>query len=550
MTRLTPLRRFTASDTATTKLERRRGNGRGLADSRIARLIFLWNFVGFGILAAGALLLSEVRQNLIQAKGDSLMTQGALIVNALAVYATKGEPEPILEEGRAREALRQLRVPKETRVRLSASDGRVVADTDLLADRVVAEPLPPPNQTESIGPQALGRALRRLTSLTVVPFKPDMTLDEERKAAALGETLRVQRLDEEGARVISISLPVQHVAAVVGVVTVESRDVEDILRAQRVAMIPFILAAAGVTLLSSIFLALQIAQPLRRLAGAADRLRLGFANRLEAPEVALRSDEIGDLAQALERMTAALLDRIELNERFAADVAHEIKNPLTSIRSAVETAGRVSDPVARERLLAIIATDVGRLDRLVTDISRASRLEAETARGAPVRIDLGRFLSELADIYDQTRRTGEVSVRFKGPVPNPAIVIGQEGPLGQVFRNLIDNAKSFSPEIGDVTVYILELDGKEGRRLRVHIDDAGPGVPSENLETIFERFYTDRPKGVAFGGNSGLGLSIARSIVEAHKGRIWAENIPGQQSGVLLGARFIVDLPAAPVGQG
>jgi two-component system sensor histidine kinase ChvG len=544
MTPLTPLKRFMASATATTKLERRRG--RSLAASRIARLIFLWNFVGFGILAAGALLLSEVRQNLIQAKGDSLMTQGALIVNALAVYATKGEPEPILEEGRAREALRQLRVPKETRVRLYASDGRVVADTDLLADRVVAEPLPPPNQSNVFGPQTLARVLRQVTSITVAPFKPDMSLDEERQSASFGETMRVQRLDEEGARVISISLPVQHVAAVVGVVTVESRDVEDILRAQRVAMIPFILAAAGVTLLSSIFLALQIAQPLRRLAGAADRLRLGFTNRLEAPDVALRSDEIGDLAQALERMTAALLERIEANERFAADVAHEIKNPLTSIRSAVETAGRVSDPVSRARLLGIIAQDVGRLDRLVTDISSASRIEAETARGAPVPIDLARMLPELTEIYEQTKRDGEVSVLFKWPAPKPAIVIGQEGPLGQVFRNLIDNAKSFSPEIGDVTVYILEIEGKEGRRLRVHVDDAGPGVPSDNLTTIFERFYTDRPKGAAFGGNSGLGLSIARSIVEAHKGRIWAENIPGPQPGVNLGARFIVELPAAP----
>jgi two-component system sensor histidine kinase ChvG len=263
--------------------------------------------------------------------------------------------------------------------------------------------------------------------------------------------------------------------------------------------------------------------------------------------VVRRTDEIGDLGQALERMTAALLERIELNERFAADVAHEIKNPLTSIRSAVETAARVSDPAARERLMTIIANDVGRLDRLVTDISAASRLEAETARGAPVRIDLARFLPDLVDIYGQTRRTGEAAVTFLGPAPAPAVVVGQEGPLGQVFRNLIDNAKSFSPPQGVVRVSIRDISDADGaKRLRVVVEDDGPGVPTENLETIFKRFYTDRPKGTAFGTNSGLGLSIARSIVEAHKGRIWAENIPGSAPDTFSGARFIVDLPDAP----
>jgi two-component system sensor histidine kinase ChvG len=518
-----------------------------LLDSRIAQRIFLWNFLGLAILAAGALLLAEVRQNLLRAKGDSLLTQGALIVNALAEYATSGEPEPALDERRAREALRLLRVPTETRVRLYAKDARVVADTDLLADLVSVEPLDPPSRRGPFSPHAIGDFLKQLGAYTIAPFKPDMTVEEERARAAEGQTQRVQRLDENGARVISISLPVQHVAAVVGVVTVESRDVEDILMAQRLAMIPFIVAAALVTLLSSFFLAVQIAQPLKRLAGAADRLRLGFSNRLDAPDVVRRTDEIGDLGQALERMTAALLERIELNERFAADVAHEIKNPLTSIRSAVETAARVSDPAARERLMTIIANDVGRLDRLVTDISAASRLEAETARGAPVRIDLARFLPDLVDIYGQTRRTGEAAVTFLGPAPAPAVVVGQEGPLGQVFRNLIDNAKSFSPPQGVVRVSIRDISDADGaKRLRVVVEDDGPGVPTENLETIFKRFYTDRPKGTAFGTNSGLGLSIARSIVEAHKGRIWAENIPGSAPDTFSGARFIVDLPDAP----
>jgi two-component system sensor histidine kinase ChvG len=196
-------------------------------------------------------------------------------------------------------------------------------------------------------------------------------------------------------------------------------------------------------------------------------------------------------------------------------------------------------------LLAIIAQDVGRLDRLVTDMARASRLEAETARGAIARVDLGRLLAELSDTYGQTRREAEAVVSFKGPPPAGAIVIGQEGPLGQVFRNLIDNAKSFSPPHGVVTVEVAVTARRDGRMVRATVSDQGPGILPANLESVFQRFYTDRPKGVAFGGNSGLGLSIARQIVEAYKGRIWAENIDGVAPDDRLGARFIVELPLA-----
>jgi two-component system sensor histidine kinase ChvG len=204
----------------------------------------------------------------------------------------------------------------------------------------------------------------------------------------------------------------------------------------------------------------------------------------------------------------------------------------------------VHDPEARAKLLAIIANDVGRVDRLITDISRASRIEAETARGEPAPVDIGRMLAEIVDTYRATRREGEVNVVFRGPAPAQSIVIGQDGPLGQVFRNLIDNAKSFSPQEGDVTVHVAEEIRRDGRWLRAYVDDAGPGVPSENLETIFARFYTQRPKGAAFGGNSGLGLSIVRQIIEQHKGRVWAENIPGPAPGTVAGARFVVELPA------
>jgi two-component system sensor histidine kinase ChvG len=542
-----PSRRSTASDTATT---RREGSRRWLTDSRITRLLFFWNFVALAILACGALLLAEMRAQLIRAKAESLMTQGELIAGALADTATKGEPAPALEDRNAREVLRRLMVPESTRVRLFLTTGELVADTDVLSDRVVQAPLPPLRRDADKRPLQGGGFADSLASLipdTVLPWRPSFTQAEEIRRAAAGERLSGQRKGDQGERVVSVSIPVQHVQAVVGVLTLESGDVEAILQAERRAMLPFIAAAAVIWFISSLLLALLIAEPLQTLATVADRLRLGQATRLEAPQALLtRNDEIGDLARSLKRMVEVLLDRIDANERFAADVSHEIKNPLTSIRSAVETARAVQDPAAREKLLAIIAADVGRVDRLITDISRASRIEAETARGASAPIDLGRMLRQIVETYEATRREGEVAVRFVEPAPAACFVLGQEGPLGQVLRNLVDNAKSFSPEEGDVTVYVREEQRRDGRWLRIHVDDAGPGVPEDNLETIFQRFYTDRPKGQAFGTNSGLGLAIVRQIVDAHKGRVWAENIPGAAPGKPAGARFIVELPAAP----
>jgi two-component system sensor histidine kinase ChvG len=551
MTVSTPSRRFTASDTATTRREGARR--RWLFDSRIAQLLFFWNFIALAILAAGALLLAEMRAQLIREKAESLFTQGELIASALADTATKGEPEPSLQDRNAREVLRRLMVPEATRVRLFLPTGELVADTDLLSDRVIQAPLPPLRQDGDKRPirGAQGDLLSSLIPPAVLPWNPDFTLKEEIAAAGAGSSLSGQRKGDQGERVVSVSLPIQHVQAVVGVLTLESGDVEAILQAERRAMLPFIGAATLTMAVATLLLALLIAEPLQTLAKGADRLRLGLARRLEAPPAMLkRGDEIGDLARSLDSMVEALVKRIDENERFAADVAHEIKNPLTSIRSAVETARSVNDPTQREKLFAIIAADVGRVDRLITDISRASRIEAETARGAPEPIDLAKMLPQIVETYEATRREGEVAVVFRGPPPPWSVIIGQEAPLGQVLRNLIDNAKSFSPEVGDVTVYIEEETRRDRRWLRIYVDDAGPGVPAENLETIFERFYTQRPKGAAFGTNSGLGLAIVRQIIDSHKGRVWAENIPGDAPGSVAGARFIVELPAAPMAPG
>ncbi len=355
-----------------------------------------------------------------------------------------------------------------------------------------------------------------------------------------GNTVAGLRRAENGERVVSVSIPVQRVQAVLGVLTLEAGDVDAIVAAQRRALTPFILVAVGVTLVSSLLLTRLVARPVMRLARAADSVRLSNARAISLPDVARRDDELGDLTRALEAMTHAQSERMDAIERFAADVAHEIRNPLTSIRSAVETLDLVKDPTSRDRLLAILKQDVSRLDRLITDISNASRLDAELSRDIPRALDLGRLLSELTAIYRDARTDG-AAVEYLGPeLGEPVRVQGREGPLSQVFRNLIDNARSFSPPESTVRVSLR----RAGRQVTVTVEDEGPGIPADNLETVFERFYTARPKGAAFGGHSGLGLSIARQIVEAHDGRIWAENLT-DAAGQVAGARFSVTLPGA-----
>jgi|CXWL01.1.fsa_nt_gi two-component system sensor histidine kinase ChvG len=540
-----------ASATDTTKPEGVLG---AIARSRITRIIFLWNFVGLGILLLGVLLLTELRAGLTEAQFRNLRTQGELIANLLIETGTvQGDPWPGLNEPAVREVMRRVLPPVAegervgtagTRVRVFAADGAVVADTDVIYDKLEETPLPGVGaEDENIG-QTIRRAARRVEYIRLTPWRPSITLEEERQRALLGEISSGQRLNELGERVVTVSLPIRRVQSVLGVVTLESADVERILVAERAAMIPFTLGAAMVTFLASALLALFVGQPLKRLAEAADRLRVTGSTRLHLPEVSKRKDEIGALGQSLEAMTGALADRIDANERFAADVSHEIKNPLASIRSAIDSVRAISDAERQAQLLGIVAQDVKRLDRLVTDIARASRIEAETARGDPGKVDLGKMLADLVDAYAPAPdEKAEVPVIFQRPAPKDAIVFGQEGPIGQVFRNLIDNARSFSPSGGAVRVAIQVVRGKSDV-VRAVVEDEGPGIPPENLETVFERFYTQRPTGTAFGGNSGLGLSIAKQIVAAHHGRIFAQNIDGA-GGARLGARLVVELPLA-----
>jgi two-component system sensor histidine kinase ChvG len=378
-------------------------------------------------------------------------------------------------------------------------------------------------------------------------------------SALAGKSQSFVRVNARGETVISVATPIQRFRSVRGVLllSTQGQDIDGIIASERRAIFRIFLVSAGVMFLLSAALAGTIAEPMRKLAEAADRVRRGVKQRQEIPDFTDRNDEIGHLSGALRDMTRALFSRMEATERFAADVAHELKNPLTSLRSAVETLPIARNDISRGRLLEVIQHDVRRLDRLISDISDASRLDAELARGDMDVVDLAKLLHALVDVARQAPGEDGVTVALtiERGVPDGKrrsgdwLAFGHDSRLGQVINNLIDNARSFSEPGGQVRVTLrrVRVAAQEGLPLRrgfeIWVDDDGPGVPAHAFERIFERFYTDRPT-QSFGQNSGLGLSISRQIVEAHGGSISATNRLDAEENI-LGARFVVFLPAA-----
>ncbi|MGI4875877.1 MAG: ATP-binding protein [Janthinobacterium lividum] len=360
---------------------------------------------------------------------------------------------------------------------------------------------------------------------------------EVRAAAATGRPADTMRAAPDRIVIISAAAPLNSSGGAPFAtvqLTRDSRDITGLVRAERLSSFYVFLFVLAASLLLSNYLASTIVRPLRQLALAAQRVRLGRARDVTVPRFNQRRDEIGQLARALSDMTLTLRERIDATEAFAADVAHEIKNPLASLSSAVDTFGRVREPRLQSQLLEVIRTDVGRIDRLITDIADASRLDAELSRSRYERFDLGAQVESLVDGYASAPLPRGVSVAYAGP-DDAAIVYGDNARLAQVARNLIDNAISFSPAKGVVAVVVT----RTGRHVELRVDDNGPGIPPENRDDIFRRFYSERPAAEDFGRHSGLGLSISRTIVEAHDGSIVAANRTGG------GARFTVTLPAA-----
>ncbi len=320
-------------------------------------------------------------------------------------------------------------------------------------------------------------------------------------------------------------------------VTANDRDFTRTVRSQRASLATALALATVLSLLLSLFLARTIVRPLRRLALAAHRVRLGRAREVKVPRLPSRRDEIGLLARSIADMSQSLRQRIDNIEAFAADVTHELKNPLASLRSAVDGLDRIEDPGLRQQLLGVVRDDVLRLDRLITDISEAARTDAELARARFEPVDLGTLIEQIVAACEARRTTGDVRIAFARPRRASIIVIGEPGRLARAIDNIIDNAISFSPPGGLIEIAAIRV----GNMVRLRVDDEGPGVPGDAREAIFNRFHSVRPQGEQFGRHSGLGLAIARAIVEGHDGEIDVQD----RDDAPTGARFTICLPAA-----
>ncbi len=546
-----------ADETASSVIEEapaKRVRSRRRRFSLLTWRILAINVLALALLGGGLLLLGTYRQNLIDAELQSLKTQAQVFAAAVGEEASIDPAGSGVEltAQRARDMMRRLVEPTKTRAQLLDGKGAVIVDTAVLGSASTAvqiDPLPPPergNAFQRAVVEAYDWALAHIPwaiEATPVPASNrSPTEDPVVQRAFAGDVASAAR----GAGpnlTLSAAAPAQYYRQVLGVVLLSSdgAGIEQTVRSVRFAIIKLFGVALGLTVLLSIYLAGTIARPVRRLAAAAELVRRGHGRQATIPDFTARGDEIGDLSGALRDMTGTLWLRMDAIERFAADVAHEIKNPLTSLRSAVETAARVADPEKQRRLLAVVLEDVSRLDRLITDISDASRLDAELSRDVGATVPMARMLAALVDLYRDTAKPGGPQLRLDLPEPMESglPVIGTEEQLVRVFRNLIDNAISFSPSGGLIVIGARRIDDA----VRVVIDDDGPGIPEGKLATIFDRFYTERPPGEAFGKHSGLGLAISKQIVEAHHGAIWAENRL-DLAGDLVGARFTVELPS------
>lgn len=550
--------------------------------SSLTRRIVILNLAALCVLVAGIMYLNQFRDGLIDAKIDSLRTQGKIIAGAIAASATVDttsiliDPEKLMElqagqsitpkaestdnwdfpinPVRVAPLLRRVISPQTTRARIYDRDANLLLDSRVLysSGQVLSYNLPP------IVEDKPGFFERFRNWFTNTIYGSDIVMDNDQPngngavypevvKAVNGLLATAQRRNAQGELVVSVAVPVQRYHAVVGVLLLSTvgSDIDNIVRAERLAIFKVFAVVAAVLLVLSLFLAYTIANPLRKLSAAADRVRHGTNKRVEIPNFSDRQDEVGHLSTSIRDMTDALYTRIEAIERFAADVSHELKNPLTSLRSAVETLPLAKTDDARKRLFDIIQHDVRRLDRLITDISDASRLDAELARENSDKVDLTPLLESIVRASREVRRNKtaanialDISPRNGG---KPYIVAGHDLRLGQVVSNLIENARSFiPPENGEIRVAMRSV----GAKVIITVEDNGPGIRAENIDRIFERFYTDRPGAESFGQNSGLGLSISRQIIEAHNGTLMAENITvPNDPDKKLGARFTIVLP-------
>jgi two-component system sensor histidine kinase ChvG len=549
-----------------------------LSFSSLTRRIVSLNIAGLLALVASILYLSQFRAGLIDARAQSLLVQAEIIAGAIAASATVQtnaitiDPDRLLDlktgetlagpdeyspldfpinPERVAPVLRTLISPTKTRARIYDPNGALLLDSRTL-ENVLRFDLPPPQSEKPGLAERAMIAVRTWLNRGDLPLYKELgpengTGYDEVANALKGRKRSMVRVNSRGEVIVSVAVPVLRSRAIHGALMLSTQgdDIDQMVTAERLAILKVGGVATAVMIVLSLLLASAIAGPVRRLADSAERVRRRIKMRVEIPDFTRRRDEIGHLSGALRDMTEALYNRIEAIEMFAADVAHELKNPLTSLRSAVETLPLARSDSSRARLLEVIGHDVRRLDRLISDISDASRLDAELQRQDIAPVEMRRLLTTLTSVANETRLGHDVAVeaRFEGRGLNDSFSVpGHDSRLGQVVSNLLSNAQSFSEPGGKVRILCRRVRSE----IEIVVDDDGPGIRADALERVFERFYTDRPH-QGFGQNSGLGLSISKQIIEAHGGRIWAENRPGPVGAdgepTVSGARFVVRLP-------
>ncbi len=525
----------------------REGRGRrglvSLNRSPLARKIILFNLLALVLLVAGVLFLNPFRDSLVIQREQGLITEAMLTANVVEAGMTGNAALPD-------EVVRTL----ETAALGPGVEAFVFAPDGALLGRHTGEPRAVADGADrsTLIVDALNFVWSGITGLfsgdpSALPaFDPETAVRPLFDRAAAGQTVVNTGRGPTGGALFSVATPVVRDGAVMAVVALTSAEgeIDRLVRFEREQVLQMFVVALMVSLGLSLVLASTIANPLSDLAAAAelgrDRDRKMGPGRVRIPDLAARPDEIGRLSVAMRGMVAALYDRIDANEQFAADVAHEIKNPLASLRSAVGTLGVAKRDDQRQKLLEVIEHDVRRLDRLVSDISNASRLDSELVKEEEEEFNLVTTLTNLCEYLGQ--QAEEKGVEFITDFPaDPITIHGLEARLAQVFVNLITNAVSFCEDGDAVRVWAR----RRANRVLVVVEDTGPGIPEQALTKVFKRFYSERPQ-VQFGQHSGLGLAISKQIVEAHGGVIWAENIRPTNADATsdpLGARFVVGLP-------
>ncbi len=548
----------------------------------LLRRILVSNLIGFFILVGGILYLGWFHTWLIDAKVDALKTQGKIIADAIATNAKveRGrivmDPNKISDGQSARSAyrddgfaalelsidpaqvtpiVRKLIRPTDTRARIYARDGTLIVDTArTLAHWRSLRNEPASGEDTGRKPQNFWTTMTRWLFNEPLPVYKEIGAANgmayrEVGMAMQGEEKSMLLLNDSGEQIVSTAVPIRRFDKVQGVLLLSTRpgQIDEILAEERSVILALAAIALLASIVTSLLLARTVAGPMRRLSEAAEQVSRNITAKTQLPEYADRNDEVGQMAHAFGSMTGALYKRIAASEKFAADVAHELKNPLAAARSTAEALTLAKNEEQRQELVEVIQSELSRLNRLITDVSNASRLDAELARQQMRRLHVTDVLRNIVSIFHDI--LGDDSDRLKLAIESGShdayCVDGNDGRLGQVITNLVDNALSFSPEDASVRIHARP----DGSMVEIAIEDDGPGIPEDRLEIVFDRFYTDRPATEeSRGKNSGLGLSISREIVRSHGGKIFAENRYRPGAGPKeppIGARLVVRLPIA-----